>query len=119
MNLITENINSIGGFALLIVAIALIWYTFEKLAHPRVRVLEVDAKAQHVHILILDNMNQLHVNLYGVRNNFEFENIKYYWNPLEKHPNEVFALCIEKDKRLVEILRIDFTSKDIKIPQYG
>lgn len=119
MEFIQENINTIGGVALLVLALIIITRIANLITKPSVRILYIDASKRHLQILISHHRSQFPMHLGIGPDHFEFEGFSYYWAPVKRESHEVYTLCIDKGGKMVELLRIDFTAKDIKIPQYG
>lgn len=119
MNWLSENINVIGACALVLISFLGWRLIYKAFAIPSVRIIELDAINTHVHLLIIHNLDKCHVHLYGASHKFEFEDITYYWTPVKRHANEVYSLCIDRKGRMQELIKVDFTSKDVKVHSYG
>lgn len=94
---------------------SILWYFYNKIHYPFIRVIDFDKRMGYVELLISHNMNKVPIRLHSVSQTFYFEGYEYFWSAEHDNPNEVFTLCINKKGRLKEVFRVDFTNHKIEI----
>lgn len=113
MDRIFSNIDvpALAGVAILWMVVTILFYLYNNVLHPLVKVNSIDKLSKTVHLTISHNLDRFNIQLDSHPKTFEFEAVKYYWVAKHDDPNEVYTLNVEKKGRLKELLRIDFTNQ--------
>lgn len=110
---ILDHINLIAGLTVLWIVFTIIYWIYNNIFNPIIRIIDVDQDHKVVLVRFTKNFNHVTVRLTPMAEMIEFEGDRYYWAPNIDSPNEAYFLSVEKAGRSKEILSIDFTNQNV------